>query len=215
MPEKQPIRRSDLPAHVRTKLDELEKKLQSNVVAMMVWENHFTPAERKQLGDDPYLAWKRNGRTSGMWAAVRGVSKDRALIDIAHALDWLDTKTCKALLTALGEGANAAGTPRWLARTGELWFEGRVVRRIRNQAKASTIVRILDAFELCGWPPTIDDPVTAGGDSTKRRRAVESLNDGLERIRFACAGDGESFRWDVVPRRKRTGSAKKAAKKRS
>jgi hypothetical protein len=216
VPDKQPIRRSDLPARLRTHLDELEPRVQRNVVAITIWENSFSPAERKQLGDDPYLAWKHNGRTAGMWAAVRGVSKDRAIIDIAHALDWLDTKTCKALLKALGEGATASGTPRWLARTGELWFEGRIVRRIRNQAKASTIVRILDAFELCGWPTTIDDPVTAGGDSAQRRRAVESLNDGLERIRFACAGDGESFRWDVVPRRKRTATAKKkAAKKRS
>lgn len=213
MPEKPPIRRSDLPARLRKQLDALEPRVQSNVAAVAIWEQHFTPAERKSLGDDAYQAWKTHGRTAGMWAAARGVTKDRAIIDIAYALDWLDTKTSKALLSALGEGANAAATPRWLARTGELWFEDNVVRRIRNQTKASTIVRILEAFELSGWPPTIDDPVTAGGDSAQRRRAVESLNDGLTRIRFACAGDGQCFRWDVLPQRTRKAAAKKAARK--
>ena len=213
MSEKPPIRRSDLPAHLRKQLDALEPRVQSNVAAVAIWAHHFTPADRKALGDDAYQAWKNHGRTAGMWAAARGVTRDRAIVDVAYALDWLDTKTCKALLSALGEGENAAATPRWLARTGELWFEGHVVRRIRNLTKASIIVRILEAFEECGWPPTIDDPVTAGGDSAQRRRAVESLNDGLTRIRFACAGDGQCFRWDVLPRRTRKAAAKKAARK--
>lgn len=213
MPEKPPIRRSDLPARLRRTLDELETRVQGSVTAIAVWEKHLSPAERKTLGDDAYRAWKHNGHTAGMWAAVHGVSKDRAIVDIAYALDWLDTKSCKALLTALGERSNAADTPRWLSSTGELWFQGEVIRRIRNQAKASTIVRILAAFEENGWPSTIDDPVTAGGDSVQRRRAVESLNHGLTLIRFACAGDGESFRWDVLPQPKPKASKKKAARK--
>ncbi len=213
MPEKPPIRRSDLPARLRNQLDALEVRAQSNFVAVVIWEQHFSAADRKTLGDDPYLAWKSHGRTVGMWAAARGVSKERAIVDIAYALDWLDTKTCKALLTALGQDANAAGTPRWINRTGELWFDGQVVRTIRNQTRASVIVRILEAFEESGWPRTIDDPITAGGDSAQRRHAIESLNDGLKRMRFTCAGDGESFAWEPLPRPKRKASKKKAARK--
>ena len=213
MPEKPPIRRSDLPVRVRKQLADLEAQVQRNVVAVTIWERHFSAAERTALGDDPYLAWKNHGRTAGMWAAARGVSRERAIIDIAHTLDWLDTKTCQALLAALGEEANAAGAPRWISRTGELWFDGQVVRSIRNQTKASTIVRILEAFEESGWPRAIDDPVTVGGDNVQRRRAIESLNDGLTRIRFACAGDGESFTWEPLPPQKRKAAKKKAARK--
>ena len=213
MPEKPPIRRSDLPARLRKQLDALESRVKGPDVAVLIWEQHFTVADRKALGDDPYLAWKHFGRTAGMWAAARGVSKERAIVDIGYALDWLDTKTCKALFTALGEDANAAGTPRWISRTGELWFDGHVARTIRNQTKASTIVRIIEAFEESGWPRTIDDPITAGGDSAQRRRAVESLNDGLKRMRFTCAGDGESFAWELLPRPKRKAAKKKAARK--
>jgi len=213
MPEKPPTRRSDLPARLRKQLDALEARAQSNVVAVVIWEQHFSAADRKSLGDDAYLAWKNHGRSVGMWAAARGVSKERAIVDIGYALDWIDTKTCTALLAALGEGSNAVVTPRWIVRTGELWFDGEVVRSIRNQLKASTIVRILEAFEESGWPHAIDDPITAGGDSAQRRRAVESLNDGLKRIRFACAGDGESFTWEPLPPQKRKAAKKKAARK--
>ena len=213
MSERQPIRRTDLPAPVRKLLDELEPRVQRNVVAVAIWEHFLTPAERKSLGNDAYLAWKNYGRTAGMWAAARDVSRDRAIADIARAMDWVDTSTFSKMLKALGEGSQVAKKPRWISRTGELWYEGKVVRRIRNLAKASVIVRILEAFEESDWPPRIDDPVTSGGDSAQRRRAVESLNDGLERIRFACAGDGESFAWQPVVRAKRRASTKKASRK--
>lgn len=213
MSEKPPIRRSDLPALIQKKLAELEAKVQRNDVAIAVWDNHFTVADRKALGDDPYLAWKHNGRTAGMWAAARGISKDRAILDIAYLFDWIDTKSYTRVLKAIGEDATAGGTPRWLARTGELWFDGEIVRRVRNAAKATLVVRILDAFEESGWPRKIDDPVTSGGDSSQRRRAIESLNTGLTRIRFACAGDGTSFSWEVIPTKTRKRPAKKVSRK--
>jgi len=211
--EKPPIRRSDLPAGVRQQLDQLEVQVQRNDVAVVIWNNHFTVADRKELGDDVYLAWKHNGRTAGMWAAARGVSKDRAIIDIAYLFDWIDTKTCTKLLKAIGDDATAGGTPLWIAHTGELWFDGEIVRHVRNPAKATLVVRILDTFEESGWPRTIDDPVTSGGDSSQRRRAIESLNKGLTRIRFACTGDGTSFGWEVIPATKRKRPAKKSSPK--
>jgi hypothetical protein len=82
-----------------------------------------------------------------MWAAARGVSKDRAIVDIAYLFDWIDTKTRTKLLKAIGNDATAGGAPRWIARTGDLWFDGQIVRHIRNPAKATLIIRILDAFE--------------------------------------------------------------------
>ena len=211
--EKPPIRRSDLPAPVRKVLDDLEPRVQSNVAAVIVWTKHFTPSERAALGDDNYLAWKDNGRTAGMWAAVRGGSRLRAILDIAYAQDWIATDVYRESLSALGESADPSNLPQWNAQTGELWFDGEIVRHIRNQKKATNIVRILAAFQESGWPRSIDDPVTAGGDSAQRRRAIESLNDGLIRIRFACAGDGESFTWEPLPPQKRKAAKKKAARK--
>jgi hypothetical protein len=133
-----------------------------------------------------------------MWAAARGGSKERAIVEVAYALDWLDTKTYRQLLDALGGGPGEGRRPRWIANSGELWFDGELIRSVKHPAQAKNIVRILAAFEESGWPPRVDDPITSGGESDTRRRAIESLNKGLTRIRFSCAGDGESFGWEEI-----------------
>ena len=198
MSDQPPIRRSDLPENLRQKLDELEPRVQSNPAAIVIWARHLTAADRKTLGDDLYQAWKQYGRTAGMWAAARGGSKERAIVEVAYALDWLDTKTYRQLLDALGGGPGEGRRPRWIADSGELWFDGEVVRSVKNPAQAKNIVRILASFEDSGWPRRIDDPITSGGESDTRRRAIESLNKGLTRIRFTCTGDGESFGWEEI-----------------
>jgi len=193
-----PIRRSDLPENLRQKLDELEPRVQSNPAALAIWERHLTAADRKTLGDDLYQAWKQYGRTAGMWAAARGGAKERAIVEVAYALDWLDTKTYRQLLDALGGGPGEGRRPRWNADTGELWFDGELIRSVKHPAQAKNIVRILAAFEENRWPPRAYDPITSGGESDTRRRTIETLNKGLTRIRFTCTGDGESFGWEEI-----------------
>ena len=192
-------RRSNLPPALKKKLDELAVKIQGPVVATAVWDSLFTDTERKSLGGDAYQAWKHHGRTAAMWSAVRGVSINRAVIDIAYECDWLDTPTRTSLLKALNEDGPPAIVPRWLKAAGELWFGNAVIRRISRPQQAKKIVLILDSFESDGWPRRIDDPITTGGDSSTRRRAIESLNKGLKAIRFFCAGDGEAFCWEKIP----------------
>ena len=203
------VRRSDLPERLRKKLEELEPRVQGVVAATAIWTRHFTTAEQRTLGDDAYIAWKNNGRTAGMWAAVREVSRDQAIVAIAYALDWLDTKTSSELLEALGGGEENVSKPRWLKEKRELWFEGQIVRRIRNASRAKNVIAVLGAFEDSGWPTQIDDPVTSGGDSSQRRRTMESLNDGLKRIYFFCTGDGLSFGWEILKQRTRRQVKKK------
>ena len=193
-----PIRRSDLPENLRQKLDELEPRVQSNPAAIVIWERHLTAAERKTLGDDLYQAWKQHGRTAGMWATARGGSKERAIVEVAYALDWLDSKTYRQLLDALGGGPGEGSRPHWIADSGELWFDGELIRSVKNLAQAKNIVRILAAFEESRWPPRVEDPITSGGESDTRRRTIETLNKGLTRIRFTCTGDGLSFGWEKI-----------------
>jgi hypothetical protein len=204
------VRRSDLPEQLRLKLERLELQVQSAPAAMAVWTTLFNAAERSQLGDDPYAAWKHSGGTAGMWTIVRGVPRDQAIVEIAYALDRLDAATADELLPALGVDRAPASIPRWLKEKGELWFDGRIVRRIRNVARAKKVVAVLDAFESDGWPVRIDDPVTAGGDSSRRRRTIESLNKELEAIRFSCGGDGRSFEWKTLQRSPRRRSSRRA-----
>ncbi|MFM8709100.1 MAG: hypothetical protein ACKOHK_13750 [Planctomycetia bacterium] len=209
------VRRSDLPDRLRKKLEELEPRVHGVLAAMAVWTRELSDAERKSLGDDAYTAWKQHGGTAGMWATVREVSRDQAIVEIAYKLDWLDTQTTNELLKALGAGQGDARKPRWLKDRGELWFEAKIVRKIRATKRAKNVVAILSTFEDSSWPSQIDDPITSGGDSSTRRRVVETLNKDLKRIRFSCAGDGESFRWEILPERPRRKDAKKPASKKA
>jgi len=211
MAKKSGGRRSDLQPKLKKTIDELAVKIRGPAVATAVWDGLFTDAERQMLGGDVYQAWKHHGGTAGMWSTVRGVSINRAIIDIAYELDWLDTPTRKSLIKALNEDGPPAIVPRWLKASGELWFGNAIIRRIPRPRGAENIVAILDSFESDGWPRRIDDPITSGGDSSTRRRTIESLSKGMKAIRFFCAGDGEGFCWEerpAKPRKKRVATKK-------
>lgn len=183
---------------------------------MQVWIHHFSAAERKELGDEPFLAWKHNGGTAGMWAKAKEVSRERALVDIAYALDWLETAKCEWLLEVIGEKASTVIKPQWNNTTGELWFDGELVRKVANMAKAKNVVTILNTCEENGWQERFADPITSGKDSDTRRRVLESLNKGLKRLRFVCNGDGQTFSWKVLdPKEDRTPTGKPRGKKRT
>lgn len=193
------IRRSDLPPEAQELLRQIEARAHRAENAVRVWNDHFSPAERKELGDEPFLAWKHNGGTAGMWAVAKEVSRERALVDIAYVLDWLETAKCEWLLEVIGEKTATVIKPRWNNATGELWFDGQLVRKVANMAKAKNVVAVLNACEENGWPERFADPITSGKGSDTRRRIIQSLNDGLSRIRFVCIGDGETFGWEVRP----------------
>jgi hypothetical protein len=60
-------------------------RVQPLASAERMWDRLFTAAERAQLGGNLLEAWRRLG-TMGMWANVRGVSADEALLEIALKL---------------------------------------------------------------------------------------------------------------------------------
>jgi hypothetical protein len=69
---------------------------------------------------------------------------------------------------------------------------------------ASSVVKILDAFEEEGWPDHILDPLSPPqsqrtaqrADSLQLRDTVQSLNRGLTAIRFFADGTGTGVRWE-------------------
>jgi len=212
--EQRKIRRSDLPPEAQELLRQIEARAQQPANAMRVWNDHFSRAERKELGDEPFLAWKHSGGTAGMWAIAKEVSRERAIVDIAYALDWLETAKCEWLLEVIGEQASTVIKPQWNNTTGELWFDGDLVRKVANMTKAKNVVAILNTCEENGWPQSFADPITSGEDSDTRRRVLESLNKGLKRLRFVCNGDGRTFSWKVLdPKEARTPTGKPRRKK--
>ncbi|MBL8798491.1 MAG: hypothetical protein JNM56_31640 [Planctomycetia bacterium] len=72
----------------------------------------LTEEDRQGLGGDWEAAYRKYG-TAGMWRALRGVSAERAVVDVAHRLNLLDARGCRWLLRELGE---VLESPRALIR---------------------------------------------------------------------------------------------------
>src|ERR1700737_4793603 len=75
------------------------------VAAERLWECVLTEEERQCLGGDFRTAYGRHG-TAGMWAKLRGVSGERAAVDVGHALGLMDAATQQWLLRELGQLPN-------------------------------------------------------------------------------------------------------------
>src|SRR5262249_31367674 len=91
-----------LPARVSAELQTNALRIQAAISAARLWERVLTEGERQRLGGALEEAWRRYG-TAGMWMRLRGVSAERAVVEVAHGLGFLDDATCRWLLRELGE----------------------------------------------------------------------------------------------------------------
>lgn len=75
--------------------------------AQHLWERVLTEPERRRLGGDSGALYSRHG-TVGMWMQLRGVSAERAVIDVGHQLGFLDVQNYWWLLRELGQEQDEA-----------------------------------------------------------------------------------------------------------
>ncbi|MFH1268863.1 MAG: hypothetical protein ABIK89_24315 [Planctomycetota bacterium] len=170
----------------------------------------MTEIDREHLGSDLKEYYGRLG-TAGMWMELRGVSLERAVIEVARELGFLDEPTANWLLREIGEDTpppRGAAHPVWNRETGRLCWGKKVIRRVRIMKHPSSVQRILDAFQAAGWPSRIADPLSMGEknaspiSSKKRanavRQVVRYLNKGLELIRFHVQEGGGAITWTRI-----------------
>jgi hypothetical protein len=84
--------------------------------------------------------------------------------------------------------------PVWDKENRVLKFGGRVVRNVG--ARASNLVKVLDAFEEEGWPARIYSPLPPS--ETVVRDTVKTLNSSSSGIEFRADGSGEGIEWVPV-----------------
>jgi hypothetical protein len=91
--------------------------------------------------------------------------------------------------------------PTWDAQRRELWVDGQLVKRLRQQS--SNQQAILDAFAAAEWPRRIADPLPLVPEQCPKRRlhdAVKCLNrhHRHEAIRFSGDGSGGGVLWERI-----------------
>lgn len=197
----------DLPEWAVARLTEAYHRVQNILAGGKLWHERFTDADRARFTQPWPDVWAANQGTIGLWCQARGTSWNRGIAEVAHALGFLDKPSRDALVAALptdGRPADGLTTtktyqevrPSWNKQLGELRYRGHVIREVK--AKAENLRRILDEFEVDGWPDEIYDPFPPDDASDRRRRAVATLNAGLDGIRFFSTGNGRRIGWKPV-----------------
>jgi hypothetical protein len=190
--------RRDLKPDVKEEFQELFHKLILPPLQPLL-EKVLKPQERRTLkgekGGRNYVSLKH---TLSVIASSRQLTLERAALELARAVDIIGIGKYERLRTAIGEPVTQSlhDVPQWDAKSLELRFRGKVIRRLSPRAK--NCKRILSAFDTDGWPPRIESPLASGRNSSKLREAVRTLNGGLSAIRFYCDGTGEAVTWQEV-----------------
>jgi hypothetical protein len=96
------LRQRRLSARVVDVLQTNALRIQAALSAARLWEEVLTEAERRRLGDHLESLWRQLG-TAGIWRKLRGVSLERAVVDVARELGLVDDPTARWLLRELGE----------------------------------------------------------------------------------------------------------------
>ncbi len=92
--------------------------------------------------------------------------------------------------------AESTDLPAWDKERGELRVGSELAKRL--QPKARNQILILCAFQECGWPWRVDDPLPHPPDDQRLRQTVSDLNDRLKILRFYCDGTGKGITWRMA-----------------
>jgi hypothetical protein len=91
----------------------------------------------------------------------------------------------KGLELSLGHAS--ARKPRWDKEKGKLYYDGEVVRSVRDEKVAQKVTAILDAFQKAGWRRSIGIPPN-WENREALHQTIKSLNSELRKLRFHVKG---------------------------
>ena len=184
---------------VANELNTARFRVEPAVVAGRMWRRLFTEDDRQRLGGNIEACWPRLG-TVRMWIKARGVSPERAVIDVARGVELMSEETARWLLRELDlespQPPPPSERPVWRSETGELRIGDRVIRRIRVMREPSNIHQVLDAFQAAGWSSRIKNPLTR--DQQQLHETLRSLNRDLEMVRFRAQEGGQAITWGLL-----------------
>ena len=94
------------------------------VSASLLWDRHLTKGEQRRLGGDFESAYQKFG-TVGMWVELRGVTRARAVVEVAKLLGLLNEQNANWLLTEIGEYLDADDAKQAYIDAGHLVLQER------------------------------------------------------------------------------------------
>ncbi|QDT65276.1 hypothetical protein [Calycomorphotria hydatis] len=177
--------------------------------AIQIWERYFSTNDRYQFDNDPEIAYQELGLI-GMWNYVRPQDTPTYknldprlayVLEVAQSMGLISGSDADWLLMEVGgelDPATGKTLPKYIAEKSELWFDSECVRKVRRTEPASSIERIILAFEKNRWQTSVKEPFALGPDKKPLHDSVRSLNRNLKAIKFRVDGGGKYILWEPV-----------------
>ena len=190
-----PKARTDIPQDVVAPLTEALERIGVHSIANQLWETELSPAEQEQLGEDFPLR-----RLPEAYAALRGISFERAVLDLGVAADVVTPSRRRLLLKRLDEDESEAVAavgqlPRFESQTGHFYFNDQLIAKLQVRKDPSNLYCILDGFQRSGWKKVITNPMLKKDADTSIYKVLLQLNKKTAPIAFGVQGSGTQVSW--------------------
>ena len=188
---------SKLGPALREEINDLFRSVRLPAVARVLWER-LSESEIASLQGDLTTYCNQFEGAIGMWTHLKHVPRLQAVVEVAHETDLITSAKFNSLLRKLpGHIAvqQVQARPEWDASAGELWYGGQVVRRVRCMKLPTKIQQLLDVFQAAEWPRSV--AARTSWDQQSAHQTVNSLNNGLLKIRFRVRDGGQTFAWQA------------------
>lgn len=190
-----PKARTDIPQNVVSSLIEAMERINVHDIASQLWETEFSPTEQEQLGINyPFR------RLPEAYAALKGISFERAVLDLGVAADVVTPSRRRLLLNQLGEDesgviAAVGQLPRFDSQTGNFYYGDAFIVRLQPRNPPSNLYCILDGFQRSGWKRVIVNPLLNKSAETPIHNVLQQLKKKTAPIDFGVQDSGTQIYW--------------------
>jgi hypothetical protein len=186
-------------ADAATRLAYLEDRLATTPLVSHILTRLFSDADRQRAGQ----VGTKVRHLPDIWAAGRGQSRERAIVELARQCNLLYADEDERLLRELGEsdahspvGSGETQVKPVLDTQGVLWLGSTRIRTVQLRRTPTKVERLFRAFQASDWSSEIGNPFH-GRDVQYLYDAVALANQGLEGIRITVRRRGEVVAWSL------------------
>ncbi len=191
----------ELPELIQTNFNAMVTRINLPFNKIRLWEA-FSSREKKTLGGS-YENIKLS--PCKMWQKLYNKPEPVCLVEIGYKLGLIDTATRDDFLreinyqtkTKMAAKTNNDLKPEWKKETGELSYNGIVIRKIRSTKSPTNAEIIFKAFHKARWKSTIPNPLH-NKDPRILEDSIRHLRKGLSVITFSSVRRATEISWRLV-----------------
>ena len=194
---------NELPELIQTNFNSMVIRINLPRNKMRLWEV-FSPKQKKALGGS-YENAEIKYQTWAMWKKIYHDPEPVCFIEIGYKLGLIDLPTRDEFLREINyktKTIKAVKTyknlkPIWKKVTGELSYNGELIRKIRPRKCLTNAEAIFNAFHKARWKSTIPNPLVKK-DPKILEDSIRQLKKGTSVITFSSVRRRTEISWGLL-----------------